>query len=227
MEQFLRCSLIFCAQAHSALLDSRSYPLIVPSSCYCRRMPLALPAADMQKLSSIQSRRLDWRSFATGFFEHTLKKSFVLLLVVFMCLYLPVLAGSSFVQSLLDAAALLFEWTASRANQQDAKITRRQQIINRKRHKKYFKHVVRCERHWRDVTNAVAEKQGFVIAFLCNPNMIRLVVALQYVICFWVPCTIGCCATCALLELWVHRVCASKHCAAQVSSSALGDWGPC
>ena len=166
---------------------------------------------------------MQWRLFATAFFQHSLTNCFVLILMVFMSLYLPVLAATTSVHSLVNAVGIQFAQTASQTSEQDGSISRRQKLVLRKQHKKYFKHVARCERHWRDLTAAVAAKHGFVFALFCNPQVIRLVVALQYVICFWLPVTISSSATCALLELWVHRVCACKHRAARVSSTGLGE----
>ena len=166
---------------------------------------------------------MQWRLFATAFFQHSLTNCFVLILMVFMSLYLPVLAATTSVHSLVNAVGIQFAQTASQTSEQDGSISRRQKLVLRKQHKKYFKHVARCERHWRHLTAAVAAKHGFVFALFCNPQVIRLVVALQYVICFWLPVTISSSATCALLELWVHRVCACKHRAARVSSTGLGE----
>ena len=184
-----------------------------------------LLAEMMQILSSRQKHRLGWRLFATGFFEHSLTMCFVLILVVFMSFYLPLLAGTTFVHSLVNAVGIQFAQTAPQTSEQDTSISRRQKLVYRKQHKKYFKHVARCQRHWRDLTAAVVEKHGFVFALFCNPQVIRFVVALQYVICFWIPFRIGSSATCALLQIWVHRVCAYKHRAALVSSRALGEVG--
>ena len=176
----------------------------------------------MHFLSSIHKHLMQWRLFPT-LFQHSLTNCFVLILMVFMFLYLPVFAGTTSVHSLVNAVGIQFAQTASQTSQQDGSISRRQKLVLRKQHKKYFKHVARCERHWRDLTAAVAAKHGFVFALFCNTQAIRLVVALQYVICFWLPVTIGSSATCALLELWVHRVCACNHRAALVSSRRLGE----
>ena len=89
---------------------------------------------------------------------------------------------------------------------QSRKDRRRCKLQLRKQQKRYFKKVIRLGRYWRELSKTVYEMYGLKYSVLCNISLIRSVIALHYLSCFWLSSALCVDMSTLLLEYWIRHV---------------------
>ena len=110
-----------------------------------------------------------------------------LVIATFMVFYVPTIFASMeiFIKSCEQLASMLA------LNRQTTTCSRRERLKQRRRRKKQFRHMARCERQWRTLAHVVSQKYGHCVGLLCKPIVLRLLVLVHFIFTGWISVFFG------------------------------------